>query len=120
MKSHYQLLVIGGGPAGLAAATVASEAGVSCAVLDEQASLGGQIYRSIEAIPEKRAEKLGSEYLRGRKIAAEFRNSKAEYYPNTSVWSLNKAREVGVLRNAESSIISKQHKYGFWCNTSQR
>jgi NADPH-dependent 2,4-dienoyl-CoA reductase/sulfur reductase-like enzyme len=106
MKSHYQLLVIGGGPAGLAAATVASEAGISCAVLDEQASLGGQIYRSIEAIPEKRAEKLGSEYLRGRKIAAEFRNSKAEYYPNTSVWSLNKAREVGVLRNAESSIIS--------------
>jgi len=106
MKSHYQLLVIGGGPAGLAAATTAAEQGVSCAVLDEQAMLGGQIYRSIETIPDQRAQKLGSEYLRGKKIAATFRESSAEYYPNTKVWSLNNEREVGILQNDQASVIT--------------
>ncbi len=57
MKNHYQLLIIGAGPAGLAAATVAAKEGISCAVLDEQATLGGQIYRSIEAVPDQRAQK---------------------------------------------------------------
>ncbi len=106
MKNHYQLLIIGAGPAGLAAATTAAELGVCCAVLDEQPTLGGQIYRSIESAPEQRAKKLGAEYLRGKKIATAFRDSDAEYYPNTKVWSLNKEREVGILNNNESRIIT--------------
>jgi len=106
VNKHYQLLIIGGGPAGLAAATTASDHGISCAVLDEQATPGGQIYRAIESIPDQRAKQLGSEYQRGKAIAAAFRNSDAEYYPETKVWSLNKAREVGILRDNETSIIS--------------
>jgi len=106
MKAHYQLLIIGGGPAGLSAAAMASAEGVSCAVLDEQPTLGGQIYRSIESIPEQRAQQLGSEYLRGKKIAEAFRNSKAEYYPNTKVWSVNKGREVGVLQDNNTRILT--------------
>ena len=106
MNSHYQLLIIGAGPAGLAAATTASNHGVSCALLDEQSTLGGQIYRSIESIPESRAEKLGSEYLRGKKLASAFRESNAEYFPDTKVWSLNNEREVGILPNDENKIIS--------------
>ncbi len=106
MKNHYQLLVIGGGPAGLAAATVASAEGISCAVLDEQATPGGQIYRAIESIPEQRGKQLGSEYLRGKTIASEFRASDAEFYAETKVWSLNSEREVGVIRSNEADIIS--------------
>ncbi|MCK5190502.1 MAG: FAD-dependent oxidoreductase [Methylococcales bacterium] len=106
VNNHYQLLVIGGGPAGLAAATTAAKQGVSCAVLDEQAGLGGQIYRAIESVPEQRAQQLGTEYLRGKALEAAFRESDAEYYPETKVWSLNKDREVGILRNNEVSIIS--------------
>ena len=73
MKSHYQLLIIGAGPAGLAAAVTASKQGISCALLDEQPALGGQIYRSIETVPEQRAQILGAEYQRGRGLAAAFR-----------------------------------------------
>lgn len=106
MNSHYQLLIIGAGPAGLAAATIAAAEGISCAVLDEQSTPGGQIYRAIESVPEQRAQKLGSEYLRGKKIAAEFRASKAEYFPNTKVWSLNRELEVGILQDEVASIIT--------------
>ncbi len=40
-----ELTVIGGGPAGLAAATAASDAGVSTTLIDEQEYLGGQYLR---------------------------------------------------------------------------
>ncbi len=106
LNNHYQLLIIGAGPAGLAAATTASNHGISCALLDEQAEPGGQIYRSIESVPESNAEKLGTEYLRGKDLAAAFRQSDAQYFPETKVWSLNKQREVGILHNNESKIIT--------------
>ncbi|MCK5353991.1 MAG: NAD(P)/FAD-dependent oxidoreductase [Methyloprofundus sp.] len=105
MKSHYQLLIIGAGPAGLAAAVTASKQGISCALLDEQPALGGQIYRSIETVPEQRAQILGAEYQRGKGLAAAFRECEADYFPDTKVWSLNSEREVGVLHKDKSRII---------------
>jgi thioredoxin reductase/bacterioferritin-associated ferredoxin len=106
VNNHYQLIIIGGGPAGLAAATIAANQGLSCAVLDEQPTLGGQIYRAIELVSDQRAQQLGSEYLQGRKLVDAFRESDAEYYPETRVWSLNKKLEVGLLHNNETSIIT--------------
>ena len=106
MKSHYQLLIIGAGPAGLAAAVTASEKGVSCALLDEQAAPGGQIYRSVESVSKQREEILGSEYSRGKDLALAFRQCNAEYFPETKVWSLNGQKEVGVLYKDQSQIIT--------------
>ena len=106
MKNHYQLLIIGGGPAGLAAAVTASGQGISCALLDEQAGPGGQIYRSIESAPEQRAQVLGTEYQRGKGLAEDFRACDVDYFPETKVWSLNNEREVGVLYKEQSKIIS--------------
>ena len=106
MKNHYQLLIIGGGPAGLAAAVTAANHGVSCALLDEQPAPGGQIYRSIESIPEQRAQVLGTEYQRGKELAIAFRECDAEYFPDTRVWSLSREREVGILHKGKSKIIS--------------
>ncbi|MCK5829638.1 MAG: FAD-dependent oxidoreductase [Methylococcales bacterium] len=106
MNDHYQLLIIGGGPAGLAAATTASGQGISCALLDEQPAPGGQIYRSIESVPDTRAQTLGTEYLRGKTLAAAFRESDVEYYPETRVWSLNNGREIGITHKSQSKIIT--------------
>ncbi len=50
MSSHsrerFDVLVVGGGPAGIAAAVRASEAGAQVGIVDENPSLGGQIWRS--------------------------------------------------------------------------
>lgn len=43
---HFEVLVIGGGPAGMAAAASASECGVRVGLVDDNPSLGGQIWRS--------------------------------------------------------------------------
>ncbi|WP_349963254.1 NAD(P)/FAD-dependent oxidoreductase [Rhizobium sp. ZPR3] len=45
MNDRTDLAIIGGGPAGMAAAEVASKAGLSVTIIDEQQRLGGQILR---------------------------------------------------------------------------
>ena len=42
---NYEVLVIGGGPAGLAAAVSAQQAGARVAIVDDNPGLGGQIWR---------------------------------------------------------------------------
>jgi NADPH-dependent 2,4-dienoyl-CoA reductase/sulfur reductase-like enzyme len=43
---HFEVLVIGGGPAGMAAAACAAECGVRVGLVDDNPRLGGQIWRS--------------------------------------------------------------------------
>ena len=79
-----ELAIIGAGPAGMAAAVLADELGLETALIDEQGSPGGQIYRSIE-----RAEPgtpLGADYLAGQSLAAALRASHVDYRPNTTLW----------------------------------
>jgi len=44
-RLHFEIVVIGAGPAGIAAATAAAESGRSVAILDDNPSAGGQIWR---------------------------------------------------------------------------
>ena len=72
------LAIIGAGPAGLAAATLAAELGLDTLLVDEQDSPGGQIYRAVERAPESspKTSPLGADYLAGRSLAAALRASK--------------------------------------------
>ena len=45
-QRRFDVLVIGGGPAGMAAAVRAAECGVDVGIVDDNASLGGQIWRA--------------------------------------------------------------------------
>ncbi len=69
----WPLVVVGGGPAGVAAATEAARAGLRCLLVDEAPALGGQIYRqpprefSIDA-----AGRLGRDHRRGGRLLGEF------------------------------------------------
>jgi len=56
MKNKYDAIVIGAGPAGLACSAELASKGLAVALLDEQASPGGQIYRNItKATPRQHA-----------------------------------------------------------------
>ena len=45
IQERFDVVVVGGGPAGIAAATVAARSGASVALLDDNPGLGGQIWR---------------------------------------------------------------------------
>ncbi len=106
MKAHYPLVIIGAGPAGLAAAVVAAQHGIEVTLLDEQEAPGGQIYRAMESIPPQRAEMLGEEYQRGRQLVSALRDARVDYIPSTRVWSLNQKREIGLLRDGAPQVIT--------------
>lgn len=48
-RLHFEIVVIGAGPAGIAAATAAGESGQSVVILDDNPSAGGQIWRGEAA-----------------------------------------------------------------------
>jgi len=47
--NRFEVLVIGGGPAGIAAAVRAAESGAQVGVVDDNVALGGQIWRSVHS-----------------------------------------------------------------------
>jgi len=49
MTARFDVVVVGAGPGGIAAATVAAETGRSVCMLDDNASHGGQIWRGFRA-----------------------------------------------------------------------
>ena len=46
MSEHFDILVVGAGPAGIAAAVSASAAGKRVGLVDDNPAAGGQIWRS--------------------------------------------------------------------------
>ena len=63
------LIVVGAGPAGMAAASEAAAAGLTVAVLDEQTGPGGQTYRAVTQGGATRAALLGRDYPVGAMLA---------------------------------------------------
>lgn len=105
LASSYDLVVIGGGPAGLAAAALAARAGVSTVLFEENPGVGGQIYRGITSTPVKTRAVLGEDYWAGAELAAEAKASGALIVTGATVWSLDPMRQVGVSIAGKARMI---------------
>jgi len=109
MSTAFDFLIVGAGPAGLAAAATASALGIRTAVVDEQPAPGGQIYRGIESVAAKRPAHLvvlGPDYAAGLDLVKQFRAGKAEYLPDTSVWQIDGERNVFIRANGRTARIA--------------
>lgn len=74
----YDLVVIGAGPAGMAAATKGPGLGLKVLLLDEQAQAGGQIYRRVQDAGPQALRILGSDYAEGRALVERLQASGAD------------------------------------------
>ncbi len=83
------LVIIGAGPAGMAAAITAANHGVGVVLLDEQPSPGGQIYRNINQSTMRRDKILGADYLHGRTLTEKLDKPQISYRPNAKVWRVD-------------------------------
>jgi len=103
----FDFVVVGSGPAGMAAATEAMRRGLSTLVLDEQQAAGGQIYRGIEAASDKPAHfaRLGADYQHGRTLATRLRDSGAVLRYGALVWEITKDRRLTVSREGRSTLV---------------
>jgi NADPH-dependent 2,4-dienoyl-CoA reductase/sulfur reductase-like enzyme len=108
LPSSCALVVIGGGPAGLAAASLAARAGVQTLLFDENAGVGGQIYRGIAASPVRNRAILGDDYWAGEALASEARASGATIVTGATVWSLDPERRIGVSIAGQARLIKAE------------
>lgn len=83
------LVVIGAGPAGMAAARTAADAGARVIVLDEQPAAGGQIYRAVGQTTEALAAILGPDYRAGRDLVAALDHTNIRHLPGATVWRVD-------------------------------
>jgi NADPH-dependent 2,4-dienoyl-CoA reductase/sulfur reductase-like enzyme len=88
LAGHYDVAVVGGGPAGLAAAARAYELGLSVLLADENPAPGGQIYRAITTTPVTQRGILGEDYWKGGALVARLERTEATYAPGCTIWSL--------------------------------
>jgi len=104
-RDSYDVVVIGAGPAGLAAAATSAKAGLSTLLLDENAGPGGQVWRAIASTPVIERDCLGADYWAGGDLVEEMRASGAEIVQRATVWSLDRNLEIGVSVGGASAFI---------------
>jgi len=109
MSDHTDLLIVGAGPAGMAAAVTARRHGLSVRVVDDQPAPGGQIWRGIETVAATpRAKRLGESYLSGAERTAAFRACGALYEPESQLWQIEPGFRAFVTRSGKARIVTAQ------------
>lgn len=104
-REDYDVVVIGAGPAGLAAAASSAEAGLTTLLLDENIGPGGQVFRAISSTPVADRNHLGADYWAGADLVQALRASSAEVIHRATVWSLDRNLDVAVSIGGASALV---------------
>jgi NADPH-dependent 2,4-dienoyl-CoA reductase/sulfur reductase-like enzyme len=104
---EFELVIIGAGPAGIAAAVEADKAGVAVAVLDEQARPGGQVFRQPPEELQIVVKDTGGGRIQGARLLKEFEQSRGrvDYCSHTLVWGIFPNNELACLHDRKSYCI---------------
>jgi NADPH-dependent 2,4-dienoyl-CoA reductase/sulfur reductase-like enzyme len=104
-----ECVVVGGGPAGLAAARTAARHGVRVVLVDENAELGGQYYRQVPAqFRMQPAPVLGREAGEGRVLIDQIRTLGVDVRLDAVVWGIFDQRIVTVATRTGTERLAAQ------------
>ncbi|MGE3918896.1 MAG: FAD-dependent oxidoreductase, partial [Hyphomicrobiaceae bacterium] len=106
LRGSWDVIVVGAGPAGMAAATVTASAGLATLLVDEGPGPGGQVWRAVTTTPVMRRPVLGEDYWAGSDSVRSFMASGARYLPGAQVWSLDKDGRTGVVADGAARHVT--------------
>ena len=104
--TETDLVIIGAGPAGMAAARQAADAGLSVVLLDEQPGPGGQIYRDITRASPTRRTLLGKEYDKGASLAEGLQHPDITHISGAVVWQIEDDAQVAYTANGVGALVT--------------
>lgn len=88
-ETKFDLVIVGGGPAGLVAASEAASHGLSVVLIDERVTFGGQIYKQMGVGFSVTDEStLSAEQLRASDLLRSIENPLISKFPSTTVLSI--------------------------------
>jgi NADPH-dependent 2,4-dienoyl-CoA reductase/sulfur reductase-like enzyme len=102
VSRYFDVVVVGAGPGGIAAATTAAAAGLSVCLLDDNRTPGGQIWRGLSAP----SSKNGPHSRKFGEWAERLRRSKCEVWPGWQAIEAPSTRTLRIERNSEVRDIS--------------
>lgn len=106
-EGHTDLLIVGAGPAGMAAAVTARRHGLTVRIVDDQPAPGGQIWRGIETVAASpRLARLGEAYGAGVDRAAAFRACGALYEPQSQLWQIEPGFRAFLTRDGQARSVT--------------
>ena len=106
LRDRYDIVIIGAGPAGMAAAAEAGGHGLSVLLVDENWGLGGQAYRAIEYSPLRTHPLLGASFARGDRLAAALGSVDIEYLSEATVWYLDPTLTIALSRQGRARHLT--------------
>jgi NADPH-dependent 2,4-dienoyl-CoA reductase/sulfur reductase-like enzyme len=106
LRDGYDIVIVGAGPAGMAAAAEAGGHGLSVLLLDENRGLGGQVYRALECSPLRGHPLMGAAIEAGNGLAAALGAVDIEYLPEATVWHLDPMLAVSVSKDGQARSLT--------------
>lgn len=107
---NTELLIIGGGPAGLAAAIAAGKHGVKAIVVDENPLPGGQLFKQIHKFFGSKEHKAGTRgNVIGQQLLIEVEKVGAQVMLNTKAFGIFDDNTVGIVSGGKSEkVVAKK------------
>lgn len=102
----FDVVIVGAGPAGMSAATEAADLGLRVALLDEQLSPGGQIYRGVNGVSAERAKLLGADYAYGKTLTSRLPRDGLAYFDGAVVWAIEDGFCISYTKDAKASVLN--------------
>ncbi|WP_342358717.1 FAD-dependent oxidoreductase [Terrarubrum flagellatum] len=99
------VVIVGGGPAGLAAAAALGEAGLATLLIDERSDLGGQYLKPVAASHREIGEPLDAQFRESAIARREAEKAGAMIWSGATVWAAFAPDDLGVLHEGRQKIV---------------
>jgi thioredoxin reductase len=99
------VLVVGGGPGGLAAAATAAETGTEVVLVDERPKLGGQYFKQPSDAFDVDERALDAQYRRGRELIRRAERAGVTFEKGAQVWGATSPHELLAIAGSRALAL---------------